>query len=135
MQIKIEKQSMAILALFVGVPIVFVVFLALMSGPKDSARIEQEANWSGDEVEISVEASTISPSVITIPAGRDVLLKVENSGASGCTNSLISRDLFDGSIILGAKGDEVTKIIRADKPGSYSITCWMGMADLTVKAI
>ncbi len=90
---------------------------------------------SGDPIEVDVLGFGFEPSQITIPAGEDVVLKTENAGASGCMSSLISNSLFNGSIQMGQDGDTQETVIKADKPGDYTITCWMGMGVLNVKAI
>lgn len=136
MEIKIERQTVMILGMFILVPIGFIILLALLtSTPTGSVGGSPREVNVDSEVAISVGAGGFSPRSIEIPAGKDVLLKIDNVGASGCTNSIISRSLFKGTLSLGQKGDQVEQVIRADAPGDYTITCWMGMVSMNVKAI
>ncbi|WKZ30897.1 MAG: cupredoxin domain-containing protein [Candidatus Dojkabacteria bacterium] len=135
MNIKIERGTLVVLGIFVAVPMLFILLLAFAKGPADSGSNPTGDAQADSEVSISVSGGDISPSKIQIPAGENVLLKVKNDGASGCTSSLISRSLFKGPLSLGQEGDEVEQIIRAEEPGNYTITCWMGMVGMDVEAI
>lgn len=76
-----------------------------------------------------------NPNHLTVAAGVPVEWRIGDTGTSGCTNAIISKDLFDGQISL-TPGRTSVKVFTARKPGRYRFSCWMGMAtgciDVTV---
>ena len=67
------------------------------------------------------------PYYFKVRAGIPVRWEIENISASGCTNEIISRDLFKGSIPLEIGKTSVKEFIPPEKPGKYRFSCWMGM--------
>lgn len=88
------------------------------------------------EVEIKVKGLSPSPAVINIKAGEQTLLKVKNDGAVGCSNTLVSKSLFEDPIYLPPEGEIAQKqFIAPDQKGEYSIVCTMGHFNLKVNVI
>lgn len=88
----------------------------------------QLAPLVGGKQVIRMEASSsgYNPDAFTVRAGVPVRWEINDTGTSGCTNKVISGDLFDGQISL-APGTTSKKEFTAAKPGQYRFSCWMGM--------
>jgi uncharacterized protein len=74
------------------------------------------------------------PSTLKVRAGTPVLWEIEDTGTSGCTNAIVSRDLFQDQIAL-TPGQTSTKEFTAQKPGRYQFSCWMGMVKGEIDAV
>lgn len=75
-----------------------------------------------------------SPDYFKIKAGVPVRWEVTDTGTSGCTNAVISRNLFDGQIDL-TPGNTSVKEFTAKEPGKYRFSCWMGMITGTIEVV
>jgi sulfite exporter TauE/SafE/copper chaperone CopZ len=85
-------------------------------------------------VKMNASASGYSPDYIKVKAGVPVRWEITDTGTSGCTNAIISRNLFSGSISL-TPGKVSIKEFTAEKAGKYRFSCWMGMVNGTIEAI
>ncbi|KKS06560.1 hypothetical protein A3K01_04050 [candidate division WWE3 bacterium RIFOXYD1_FULL_43_17] len=65
------------------------------------------------------------PKYSELEAGKPARIKFYNQGAYGCAASIVARGLFDGSIHIKEGYNEFD--INTDKPGTYKLTCSMGM--------
>ena len=74
------------------------------------------------------------PSDLTMRAGVPVRWEIKDRGTSGCTNAIISKDLFPGQITL-TPGKTSVKEFTPKKPGRYKFSCWMGMVSGTINVI
>ena len=85
---------------------------------------------------IKMEAgpSGYSPDVFTVRAGAPVRWEIKDVGTSGCTNAIISQDLFSGQIAL-TPGQASTKEFTPKKAGKYRFSCWMGMVTGTINVV
>lgn len=96
----------------------------ISSGEKTTAKVEDNRQV----ILMSATAAGYEPNYFTVQAGSEVEWKITGDGVSGCTNRLISRDLFDGEVLI-VNGKTVSKVFTAPKtPGKYRFSCWMGMA-------
>ena len=77
---------------------------------------------------IKMEASSrgYNPDYFKVRAGIPVRWEITDKGTSGCTNAIISRNLFEGEIPL-TPGEVSVKEFTPNKPGKYKFSCWMGM--------
>ena len=77
---------------------------------------------------LKMEASTsgYDPSNLTVRVDVPVKWEITDKGTSGCTNAIISEDLFAGQIAL-TPGKTSTKEFTPSKTGRYRFSCWMGM--------
>jgi sulfite exporter TauE/SafE/copper chaperone CopZ len=75
------------------------------------------------------------PNYFKVRAGIPVRWEIENISASGCTNEIIARDLFEGSIPLEIGKISVKEFIPPEKPGKYRFSCWMGMASGIIEVV
>jgi sulfite exporter TauE/SafE/copper chaperone CopZ len=75
------------------------------------------------------------PYYFKVRAGIPVRWEVENISASGCTNEIIARDLFEGSIPLEIGKISAKEFIPPEKPGKYRFSCWMGMASGIIEVV
>lgn len=84
---------------------------------------------------MSMEASAYgySPTSFTVQAGVPVRWEINNTGASGCTNSVIARGLIDGAVSL-RKGLNVIEFTPQER-GSFAFSCWMGMVGGTINVV
>ncbi len=71
-------------------------------------------------------AFAYEPELIRVREGVPVRWEIEDQGFSGCTDAVISRDLFEGEVDLVRGG---TAVVEFDPPppGRYKFSCWMGM--------
>ena len=75
-----------------------------------------------------------SPSYFKVKAGIPVRWEITDKGTSGCTNAVISKELFDGEIKL-TPGQTSIKEFTPEKPGKYKFSCWMGMISGIIEVI
>jgi len=85
-------------------------------------------------VKMEASASRYSPNYIKVRAGTPVRWEITDIGTSGCTNAIISRGLFEGSINL-TPGKVSVKEFTPEKPGKYRFSCWMGMVTGIIEVI
>jgi sulfite exporter TauE/SafE/copper chaperone CopZ/plastocyanin len=85
-------------------------------------------------LKMQASASGYVPSELAVRAGVPVKWEIEDIGTSGCTNAVISRDLFEGQIDL-TPGETSTKEFTPEEPGSYRFSCWMGMVSGVIKVV
>ena len=79
-------------------------------------------------------ASGYTPDTLRVRAGVPVRWEITDTGTSGCTNAVISRDLFDGQISL-THGKTSVKEFTPRKPGQYKFSCWMGMVTGVINVV
>jgi len=65
------------------------------------------------------------PKYSELEAGKPAKVKFYNEGAYGCATSIVSRGLFKGAIHIDEGYNEFE--INTDIPGTYKLTCSMGM--------
>jgi len=75
-----------------------------------------------------------SPNYFKVRAGIPVRWEIKDIGTSGCTNAVISRNLFDGAINL-TPGEISVKEFTPQNPGQYKFSCWMGMISGVIEVI
>ena len=85
-------------------------------------------------IKMNASASGYNPSRLKARAGIPIRWEITDTGASGCTNAIIAKDLFSGKISLTLGKTSVKEFI-IEKPGTYKFTCWMGMVSGTFEAI
>ncbi|MDX9893457.1 MAG: sulfite exporter TauE/SafE family protein [Patescibacteria group bacterium] len=100
----------------------------LFNGPPTTKTLDLAKNNQTDEQIISLIAKDFNyiPNGPTeIKAGVPTKLIVDNQGILGCGSFLASRGLINGFVSL-AKGQNIIDL-GTPKPGTYKITCSMGM--------
>ncbi|MBD3329507.1 hypothetical protein GF357_03370 [Candidatus Dojkabacteria bacterium] len=98
------------------------VFADEESVTDDLPPIDDEGN---QVIEMSASASGYSPNYFKLRAGIPVKWIIRNDGVSGCTDAVISPDLFEGEVQIDKS--EVIKIFTPGSTGRYKFSCWMGM--------
>lgn len=85
---------------------------------------------------LKMEASSrgYQPNYFRIKTGIPARWEITDKGTNGCTNAIISRNLFDGEISLTPSQTSV-KEFTPTKPGRYKFSCWMGMVSGTIEVI
>jgi sulfite exporter TauE/SafE/copper chaperone CopZ len=85
---------------------------------------------------LKMEASArgYSPNNLKVRVGVPVRWEIKDVGTSGCTNAIISANLFSGSIPL-TPGQTAIKEFTPEKAGKYRFSCWMGMVTGTIEVI
>jgi len=85
---------------------------------------------------IQMEANSFgySPNYFKVRVNVPVRWEIIDTGTSGCTNAIISRSLFTGSIQL-TPGQTSIKEFVPKSPGKYKFSCWMGMISGTIEVI
>ncbi|MFH1036548.1 MAG: sulfite exporter TauE/SafE family protein [Patescibacteria group bacterium] len=85
-------------------------------------------------LKMNASASGYTPNYFKVKAGIPVRWEITDKGTSGCTNAVISRNLFDGQISL-TPGQTSVKEFTPTTPGKYKFSCWMGMISGTIEVI
>jgi sulfite exporter TauE/SafE/copper chaperone CopZ len=85
-------------------------------------------------IKMNASASGYSPSYFKVRVGVPVIWEITDTGTSGCTNAVISKSLFSGSIPL-TPGKVSVKEFTPEKAGKYKFSCWMGMVVGTIEVI
>jgi sulfite exporter TauE/SafE/copper chaperone CopZ len=85
-------------------------------------------------LKMQASSSGYSPSYLKVRAGIPVKWEIQDIGTSGCTNAVISRNLFDGEIAL-TPGQTSIKEFTPTKTGKYRFSCWMGMISGTIEVV
>lgn len=106
------------------------------SWPKAKPTQENQPSTSGEIQVIKMDAGArgYKPNYFKVKAGKVVRWEIFDSGTSGCTNAIISKDLFSGEIEL-SRGKTAIKEFTPTKPGRYQFSCWMGMVSGTIEVI
>lgn len=106
--------------------------------PKGASALTKEANSSVDnEIQVlKMEASNrgYQPNYFRVKAGIPVRWEITDKGASGCTNAVISKGLFEGAINLKPGTTSIKEFLPA-KPGKYQFSCWMGMISGVIEVV
>lgn len=77
-------------------------------------------------IKMNASVSGYTPSYFQVRVGVPVRWEITDTGTSGCTNAVISRSLFAGSIPL-TPGQVSVKEFTPSTVGRYKFSCWMGM--------
>lgn len=85
-------------------------------------------------VKMNASSSGYSPNYIKVRVGIPVRWEITDTGTSGCTNAIISNNLFQGPINL-TPGQVSVKEFTPTKPGKYRFSCWMGMVTGTIEVV
>jgi len=85
-------------------------------------------------LKMEASSSGYQPSYFKVKAGIPVRWEIVDKGTSGCTNAVISKDLFDGAIPL-TPGQTSIKEFTPEKPGKYKFSCWMGMISGIIEVV
>jgi len=75
-----------------------------------------------------------SPSYLKVKVGIPVRWEITDKGTSGCTNAIISKNLFEGEIPLTPSQTSI-KEFTPEKPGKYKFSCWMGMVSGIIEVV
>ena len=96
---------------------------------------EITAHAAGVQV-IKMEASArgYQPNYFKVKAGQKVRWEITDTGTSGCTNAIIARQLFGGSIEL-IPGQTSVKEFTPTKTGRFRFSCWMGMISGIIEVV
>ena len=93
--------------------------------PTEQARAAVTDTFGTQLMQIEAKGFAYYPTSFTLKSGVSTRLEVINSGAVGCANAMIGRNLFSGVMYL-TRGLNVAEF-TAPAPGYYKITCSMGM--------
>jgi sulfite exporter TauE/SafE/copper chaperone CopZ len=85
-------------------------------------------------IKMNASSSGYSPNYFKVKAGIPVRWEITDQGTSGCTNAIVSKNLFSGEIAL-TPGKTSIQEFTPQKPGKYKFSCWMGMVSGTMEVI
>ncbi|MCJ7827890.1 sulfite exporter TauE/SafE family protein, partial [Patescibacteria group bacterium] len=85
-------------------------------------------------LEMDALTGSYEPDVLRVRAGLPVRWEITDKGTSGCTNAVISKNLFPGQIDL-TPGQTSVKEFTPEKTGRYKFSCWMGMVVGTIVVV
>ena len=90
---------------------------------------------SENQVLNSIASSTgYSPISAVLKAGLPTEWEIFDDGTTGCTNGIISSQLFGNRQIMLNTGNNVVQLPALEK-GTYKYSCWMGMYSGVLKVI
>lgn len=91
---------------------------------------------TGEKQLLKMEASAqgYKPNYFQVKANQPVRWEITDTGTSGCTNAIISRELFEGEIRL-TPGQTSIKEFTPAKTGRYKFSCWMGMVTGIIEVV
>ncbi len=108
---------------------------AFMTSTKASVAVSLPPILDGVQV-LKMKASSrgYTPNALVVRAGVPIRWEIEDVGTSGCTNAIVSRNLFTGEsdLTLGQTSVVESTIPR---PGEYKFSCWMGMIWGSIEAV
>ncbi|MFZ5559872.1 MAG: sulfite exporter TauE/SafE family protein [Patescibacteria group bacterium] len=109
-----------------------------MSFAKPSQKVGEEGLApivNGKQVlKMNASASGYKPNYFKVKVGIPVRWEITDAGTSGCTNAVISRNLFEGQIDL-TPGQVSIKEFTPQKSGKYKFSCWMGMISGVIEVV
>ncbi len=85
-------------------------------------------------LKMEATASGYNPNTLMARVGVPVKWEIKDTGTSGCTNAIISKDLFSGEIPL-TPGKTSVKEFTPEEPGTFRFSCWMGMVTGTISIV
>jgi len=85
-------------------------------------------------IKMDASSSGYIPNSFKVRVGVPVRWEITDKGTSGCTNAVISKSLFDGSIGL-TPGETSVKEFTPTKEGKYKFSCWMGMISGVIEVV
>lgn len=77
-------------------------------------------------IKMEASATGYKPNYFKVRVNVPVRWEITDTGTSGCTNAVISNNLFSGAINLTV-GQVSVKEFTPTKVGKYKFSCWMGM--------
>lgn len=109
---------------------------------KATAETTDNANSNGlplivngkQTIKMNASSSGYSPNYFKVRTNVPVRWIVTDKGTSGCTNAIISKNLFEGEISL-TPGQISVKEFTPKKPGKYKFSCWMGMISGIIEVV
>ena len=118
-----------------GVPSLSDLKLPKFSTEAKKVEINSTPTSDGKQLlKTTASARGYEPSVAFVEAGTPIIWEIDDVGASGCTNAIISRDLL-GTESVPLKLGVNTVELPALEPGTYKYSCWMGMVNAVIRAI
>jgi hypothetical protein len=143
------SQNPKISSMFLKVAGIFVLFLAILNissslnilglpslsnvfkktnAQQQTSQIDLPPIVDGKQViKMTVTASSFEPNTFVVQKDIPVLWEITDGGVSGCTSSVISKDLMPGKRIeINQK--QVTAEFTPTKVGTFKFSCGMGMA-------
>jgi sulfite exporter TauE/SafE len=85
-------------------------------------------------LKMDASSNGYSPDYFKVKVGVPVRWEITDKGTSGCTNAIISKNLFDGEISL-TPGQTSIKEFTPAQPGKYKFSCWMGMVSGIIEVV
>lgn len=85
-------------------------------------------------IKMNAGSSGYDPNYFKVKVGVPVRFEITDTGTSGCTNAIISRNLFNDTIQL-EPGKTSVKEFTPEKVGSFKFSCWMGMVTGTIDVV
>lgn len=85
-------------------------------------------------IKMTASSTGYSPNYFKVRVGVPVRWEIDDTGTSGCTNAIISRNLFPEQITL-TPGQKSIKEFTPTKIGKYKFSCWMGMINGVIEVV
>ncbi|MDO8846805.1 MAG: sulfite exporter TauE/SafE family protein [Coriobacteriia bacterium] len=122
-------------ALLTGFPVNSRAVLGIFNGTSDEPALEFTTASDGvAEVPLVIQSVQYFPSTVVVPADRQVRLIVDRREAVGCSDRLVIPGM-DVDVAL-APNATTEVVLPASEPGTYPMTCGMGMmsGEIVVRA-
>lgn len=85
-------------------------------------------------IKMEASATGYKPNYFKVKVNVPVQWEITDTGTSGCTNAVVSKNLFDGAINLTV-GQTSIKEFTPTRVGKYKFSCWMGMITGTIEVV
>lgn len=99
-----------------------------------SSKYTSEVLGETQVLETVASASGYTPANAVVKAGVPVVWKITDDGTTGCTNAIISKQLFGTKSVALTTGLNTIELPALEK-GYYKYSCWMGMYSGVIRAI
>lgn len=107
-------------------------FPSLARESKQNSAAAETNNNATQVIRTNAYANRYEPNYYEIKKGVPVRWEITDRGTSGCTNAVIAKGLFEGSIPL-KPGTTSVKEFTPTKIGMYKFSCWMGMVTGSIR--
>ena len=101
--------------------------LSFTNEKTNEAKVAELPTTNFQEIQMEAAGFEYYPKQVTLKSGVKTKWSIYNSGAKGCANAVYARGLYPKVIQLKPGMNTVEFV--APKPGTYKISCSMGMVD------
>ena len=109
------------------------LFVGNVKGKQDRLGLTT-SDTSIQTIKMNASTNGYDPDSFKVKVNQPVRWEITDTGTSGCTKAVISKNLFEGEIPL-TPGQTSVKEFTPEKPGKYKFSCWMGMVSGIIEVV